>query len=136
MSPDIVHHRLPKRSLLRIEPLNLLVVFIRLRSRSRREQKNLRRNPKRDKGNRKQWKIAIVELRDISHAVEMRHYVCGQPAAVTTQHHDAVDACCEETDSGLHVVIVDDRAIGCDAAGRFDAVDAGGDFEGVEWDVG
>lgn len=62
----------------------------------------------------------------------MDDYVGGKPAAVATQHHDAIDARCEKGGCSLCLEIIDDGAIGCDAAGRLEAVDARGYLEDVE----
>ena len=73
--------------------------------------------------------------RDVSYAIEVGHKIDGQPGAIATKNSHAIDTCCEKTGVCLNGGIVDDRAVCGNAFGGLDAVNAGGDFETVEWDI-
>ena len=60
----------------------------------------------------------------------------GQPESITTKDHHGVYACCEKARVYLHTDVVDHRTVRGDTFGRFDAVDAGGNFQSVEGDIG
>lgn len=132
VSPDIIPHRLPQRRSLSIKLRNLLIKLILLRRRRRCKQKDPSRKPKRQERASQPGEIPIVQRRDVANTVEVRDEVSGQPAAVASQNDEAVDSGGEKAGSDLDAVVVDDVAVGCDAFGGFDAVDTGGDFEGVE----
>ena len=72
----------------------------------------------------------------IAYALEMGHEINRQPGAIATEDHHSVDARGEKARINLYTRVVDHRRVCRDPFRRLDAVNAGGDLETVERDIG
>ena len=72
----------------------------------------------------------------IAYALEMGHEINRQPGAIATEDHHSVDACGEKARINLYTRIVDHIRVRGDTFRGLDAVNAGGDLETVERNIG
>lgn len=77
-----------------------------------------------------------MRCRNVAHALEMGHKINGKPGAIATKDHHSVNACCEKACVYLYTGVVDHGTVRGDTFGGLDAVDAGGDLETIERDIG
>ena len=73
---------------------------------------------------------------NIAYALEMGHEINRQPGAIAAKDHHSVDACGEKARINLYSRVVDYGRVRGDTLRGLDAVNAGGDLETVERDIG
>ena len=77
-----------------------------------------------------------MRCRYVAYALKMGHEINGQPGAIAAEDHHSVDARCEKARVYLYTRIVDHRRVRGDTFRGLDTVNAAGDLETVERDIG